>query len=126
MKWFVLRGLVLVAAVRVSALVRRLPLDRLIDRLRRVATLPEDLRRPEEFQQIVNRWYAWLPPRGMRSCLKRAYLMIDLLSRCGLHPTFHLGIQPTDRGQDGHAWLTVDGRDELGGSPEACEETFVA
>lgn len=114
------------AALRVAWLHRRLPLDQLVEGIRQVPALPHGLRKPEVFQAIVNRWYRWLPPRGLRSCLKRSYLLLDLWTRCGLQPQFHLGVRKVDGVQDGHAWLTVEGFDGGGDPEDGYQETFVA
>ena len=124
--WTGIRLTVALAALRVNWYCRRLPLDRLIERIRRVPTLPERLRRPEDFEALVNRWYRWLPPRGFRPCLKRSYILLDLWSRCGLEPKFHLGIRTNGGWRDGHAWLTVDGFDGAERPDEGYHETFVA
>ena len=97
---FVTFAVVVLASVRIAWISRKLPLDRLVDSIRQVPVLPEQFRRPEVFQAFVNRWYRWLPPRGLRSCLKRSYLLLDLWSRCGLEPEFHLGVRKAD-GFDG-------------------------
>ncbi len=114
------------AAVRVAWLSRRLPLDQLVEGLRRVPLLPHGLRNPEAFQAAVNRSYRWLPPHGLRSCLKRSYLLLDLCTRCGLRPEFHLGVRMVDGVHDGHAWVTVEGFDGLDEPENGYHETFVA
>ncbi len=124
--WISFRLMVILAALRVNRYCRRLPLDELIERIRRVPVLPESLRRPEVFVALVNYWYRWLPPRGFRPCLKRSYLLLDLWSRCGLEPKFHLGIRTGEGARDGHAWLTVEGFDEGCDAGDGYEETFVA
>ena len=124
--WVGLRLMVALAAVRVNWFCRRLPLDQLIDRIREVPALPESLRRPEVFVALVNRWYRWLPPRGFRPCLKRSYLLLDLWSRCGLEPEFHLGIRTGENSRDGHAWLTAAGFDGAENPEGEYHETFVA
>ncbi len=126
MAWVGIRLMVAFAALRVNWFCRSLPLDRLIERIRRVPTLPESLRRPEDFKALVNRWYRWLPPRGFRPCLKRSYLLLDLWSRCGLEPEFHLGIRTGESTRDGHAWLTVEGVNIEGNPENVYQETFVA
>ncbi len=118
--------LVLLAASRVAWFSRRLPLDRLLERIRQVPVLPESLQQPEVFQAIVNRWYRWLPPRGLRSCLKRSYLLLDLWTRCGLRPECHLGVRTVEGAKHGHAWLTAPGLDEGEQSEEGYEDAFVA
>ena len=123
---FVTPLVVIVAAMRVAWWCRRLPLDQLVVRIRQVPVLPESLRCPEKFQKLVNQWYRWLPPRGFRPCLKRSYLLLDLWSRCGLDPKFHLGIRTGENSREGHAWLTVEGFDGAENLEEGYEETFVA
>ena len=118
--------MLVLASLRVSRYCRRLPLDRLIERLRRVPVLPDSLRRPEDFESLVNHWYRWLPPRGYRPCLKRSYLLLDLWSRCGLEPKFHLGVSMVEGTRDGHAWLTVEGFDGAENLEDEYHETFVA
>jgi len=103
-----------------------MPLDQLVERIRRVPVLPENLRRPEVFQALVNRWYTWLPPMGLRSCLKRSYLLLDLWARCGLEPEFHLGVRTVEGVPDGHAWLTLEGFDGGENPEDGYHETFVA
>lgn len=115
-----------IAAVRVARLNRRLPLDQLVERIRQVPALPLGLRKPEAFQAAVNRWYRWVPPRGLRSCLKRSYLLLDLWTRCGLQPEFHLGVRTVDGVHDGHAWLTVEGFDGGDNPKDGYEDAFVA
>ena len=126
MVWLVSRLLVLVASVRISWLCRRLPLDQLVERIRRVPVLPESFRKPEVFQEVVNRWYGRLPPRNLRSCLKRSYLLLDLWTRCGLRPEFHLGVRTVAGAKNGHAWLTVEGFDGGGAIEDGYEDAFVA
>lgn len=126
MRPFVMHLVVVMASIRVSRLCRRLPLDQLVDRIRRVPVLPARFQRPEIFQEIVNRWYSWLPPRGLRSCLKRSYLLLDLWTRCGLHPEFHLGVRSVEGKRDGHAWLTVEDFDGADDPEDGYQETFVA
>ncbi len=101
------------AAARVSAGFRRYSLDELPARLSSVTRLPEVLRDPHLIVAIVDRALRFLPPHRMGRCLKRSLLLLDLLSRCGLEPEFHLGL-----GFDGdirlcHAWITVEGHPDL-------------
>jgi len=104
-------GLVVRAALRVWWHNSRQPLDQLVETLRTTRRLPPRLSRPAVLQDIVNRWYRWLPPRGLRSCLKRSLLLLDLWSRCGLHPEFHLGVAGEGDDREGHAWVSADGID---------------
>jgi len=117
---------VVLAVIRVSWLCRRLPLDELVDRIRRVPMLPPSLIRPDAYRALVNRWSRWLPPRGFRPCLKQSYLLLDLWSRCGLEPEFHLGVRYVDGKADGHAWLTVKGSETGFNSENGYEEAFVS
>ncbi len=117
---------VMLAAIRVTWLCRRLPLDELVERIRRVPVLPRFLRGPDAFRSLVDRWYRWLPPRGFRPCLKRSYLMLDLWSRCGMNPEFHLGVRQVDGKPDGHAWLTVEGLEIGEHNEDGYEDAFVA
>jgi len=63
---------------------------------------------------------------GLRSCLKRSYLLLDLWARCGLEPEFHLGVRTVEGDKDGHAWLTVEGFNGGENPEDGYEETFVA
>ena len=123
---FLMEGLVVFAALRVVWFNGKLPLDRLVETLRTTRELPPRLRRPEAFQGIVNRRYRWLPPYDLRACLKRSYLLLDLWSRCGLEPQFHIGLRKIDGEPDGHAWVSADGLDGGEMSSEGYKEAFVA
>jgi len=101
--------LVVLAAARSAWLYPRLPLDELIRRLGSVAPLPRPLRRPGAYRHAVNRWLRWLPPRGLRSCLRRSLILVDLWSRCGVVVEFHLGVRAGRPGDGGHAWVTAAG-----------------
>jgi len=106
--------LVALAALRVTRLYPRLPLDGVVTRLGTVSVLPRPLRDPHRIQKVVNHWLPWLPPRGLRTCLRRSLILVDLWSRCGLPVDLHLGMQPGDTGLTGHAWV---------GTPGSCGET---
>ncbi len=101
--------LVALAALRVTRLYPRLPLDGVVLRLGAVPLLPRPLRDPQRIQEAVNRWLPWLPPRGLRTCLRRSLILVDLWSRCGLPVDLHLGMQPGDAGPAGHAWVGTPG-----------------
>lgn len=99
--------LVVGSAIRLN-LAHGRPLDQLAATLRNVPLLPRPLRRPAHLMAGLEALLRWLPPRGMRSCLKRSLLQLDLLSRCGQRPRLHVGARSGAPG-DGHAWVTVDG-----------------
>ena len=123
------------AAARVAWLQRRLPLDELVVRLRAAPRFVLPLSgRPEWLLASLDRCLPLLPPRGYGRCLKRSLLLLDLWSRCGLHPRLHLGV-PLERAagrHEGHAWITVEPPEELraaalplGTSSEGYPEAFV-
>lgn len=104
-----LAAVVLVTALRVTVLWRRLPLDEAVARLRRGRRLPEALARPELVAQVVRRLAPLLPPFGIGVCLRRSLLLVHLWSRCGLHPRLQLGLAAAGAPRRrGHAWLEVD------------------
>jgi len=132
------------ASVRVAWLARRLPLDALVVRLRAVPPFAlRPLARPDWLLATLDRLLPVLPPLGHGRCLKRSLLLLDLWSRCGLHPRLHLGVrlgsplQSAGGRHEGHAWVTVvaataeaanDGPstvDGLGTSSEGYPEAFV-
>ena len=103
---------ILAASVRLARRERRLAFDALVATLRdagRARPLPRFLARPERLAGAVERLLPWLPPRGHGPCLKRALLLLELWTRCGLEVRLHLGLRPgTGRGE-AHAWLTATG-----------------
>ena len=103
---------VVVASVRVFRSYSALPLDRAVARLGTVQILPAALRDPEALEDLVNRMLPFLPPRRMRPCLKRALLLMDLLSRCGLDPRFHLGVTVEGDRRSAHAWVGCAGSED--------------
>ena len=96
---------VLRAAARVLALERDLPLPELVARLRR--TRPDFLAGidPRLVLGVAEALLPFLPPYGAGRCVKRSLLLLDLWSRAGLAPSFHLGIRAATR--SGHAWITT-------------------
>jgi hypothetical protein len=44
-----------------------------------------------------------------RSCLRRAFVLADLLARTGLRPDVRIGALRTDGAMTAHAWVEVDG-----------------
>ena len=104
----------LAAAVRLARRERRLPFDALVEELRaagRARPLPALLARPELLAGAVERLLPWLPPRGHGPCLKRALLLLELWSRCGLEVRLHLGFRAGSGAVEAHAWLTATGPD---------------
>ncbi len=98
---------------RIGRRARRLPLDELVAELRapRRHRLSPALARPELLAGTVERCLPWLPPRRFGPCLRRALLLLDLWSRCGLQPMLHLGFRPGAAELRGHAWLTARSAD---------------
>jgi hypothetical protein len=104
---------VLAAALRLARHERRLAFDTLVAELRaagRRRPLPARLAHPERLAGAAERLLAWLPPRGYGRCLKRALLLLELWSRCGLEVRLHLGFR-AEGGGEAHAWLTATGPD---------------
>lgn len=101
------------ASLRAAWWLRKLPLDQAVERLREVPTTLKPFRsRPRWLAGVADRLLPVLPPYGHGPCLKRSLLLLDLWSRCGLEPTFHLGMQHRSRpGEsrpvDLHAWVTA-------------------
>ncbi|MFV2072119.1 MAG: lasso peptide biosynthesis B2 protein [Thermoanaerobaculales bacterium] len=116
---------VLRASFRARRLYRALPLDHACRALSEVQPLPLPLRDPAGCLRLVNRLVWVLPPRGLRPCLKRSFLLLDLWSRCGLAPRFHLGVRHTADRCEGHAWVTVAGRPDLSAAEPGYTEAFV-
>jgi hypothetical protein len=96
---------VLRASARVFVLERRLSLPELVARLRRTA--PDFLVEidPLVVLGVTEALLTFLPPFGAGRCVKRSLLLLDLWSRAGLAPSFHLGIRAAAR--NGHAWVTT-------------------
>ena len=112
---------VVYAGCRLAVLERRLPLDTMVGRLRRVRRLPAALAVPGAYAAVVDRLLRWLPPhRRMGRCVKRSLLLLELLSRCGLAPTFHYGVGRDEAGvRRAHAWLGGVAPGLPTGAPEA-------
>jgi len=99
------------ASLRVAVLARRLPLDEVVARLRAEPPfVVRSLSRPEWLLASLDRLLPMLPPYGYGRCLKRSLLLLDLWSRCGLHPRLHLAAPLVRAGgrYEGHAWVTVE------------------
>jgi hypothetical protein len=112
---------VLSASIRTWWLYRRLPFDEACRALTETEPLPVPVRDPAGCRRLVNGLLPLLPPRGLRPCLKRSLLLLDLWSRCGLAPSLHLGMRRSADRREGHAWVTVAGRPDLC----ACETGYV-
>lgn len=117
---------VVVSAVRVARLARRVPMRELPERLRRVPLAASPLRRPAWLDGVALRLLPVLPPYGHGPCLKRSLLLLDLWSRCGLAPRLHLGVRPPGENPlEGHAWVTTgDPRLDHRTGPEGWEEMW--
>ncbi len=115
--WLFLLPALLAASWRVSNGFDKLSLDRLVEELAGAPLFPAVLRDPMTCRDLVDRLLPWLPPRGLRSCLKRSLLLMDLWSRCGLAPRFHLGLLDEGEARNGHAWVTVPGDEPLCSDP---------
>jgi hypothetical protein len=102
---------ILRACARVAWHTRRLRLDELAPRLRRVPTLRwHRLRDPYWLLATLDRLVRVLPPWRYGLCMRRSLLLLDLWARCGLRPVLHLGLRRGDEGvHEGHAWVTVAG-----------------
>jgi hypothetical protein len=113
------------ASLRTWWLYRRLPLDQACKALAEGQPLPPRLRDPDGYYRLVIRLMRWLPPYDLGPCIKRSLLLLDLWSRCGLEPRFHLGMRNKDEQRHGHAWITVDGRPDLSTGEMDYTEAFV-
>lgn len=102
---------VVAAAVRVARLERSRGLGALIDEIRRGGRPPLSpaLARPVWLAGTVERLLPVLPPYGYGPCLRRALVLLELWTRCGLEPTIHLGFRLQSSARDGHAWITARG-----------------
>ena len=116
---------VVAASFRARRLYRGRPLDQACRALIEVQPLPLPLRDPAGCLRLVNLLLRVLPPRGLRPCLKRSLLLLDLWSRCGLAPRLHLGVRRSVDRREGHAWVTVAGRPDLSASAPGYTEAFV-
>jgi hypothetical protein len=102
--------LVLATGWRVASLEAKLPFGELIPalRARRARPLPGWLANPAGLSETVEKLLAVLPPQRCGDCLRRALILLELWSRCGLAPTLHLGFRLEAPERDGHAWLTAE------------------
>jgi hypothetical protein len=101
--------LVLVTGWRVARLEATLSFGELIAALRARGAhpLPGWLANPAGLAETVEKLLAVLPPQRCGVCLRRALVLLDLWSCCGLEPKLHLGFRLQAPERDGHAWLTA-------------------
>jgi hypothetical protein len=62
---------------------------------------------PELTLAVLERLLPVLPPYGAGRCVKRSLFLLDLWSRAGLAPSFHLGLRRAAGERSGHAWITT-------------------
>jgi hypothetical protein len=104
---------VVAAAWRLARRDRAVGFGRLVEAQRQggVRPLPSWLARPEWLAGTLERLLPLLPPRRYGPCLKRALVLLELWTRCGLAPTLHLGFDLRSPERHGHAWLTATAAD---------------
>jgi len=103
--------LALPSVIRAAWRVRRLEpgseLPELVDRLRRVQPWRFALlNQPAYLAGCVGRVAMLLPMRGLGPCMRRSLILLDLWSRCGVNPRFHLGMAEGGADRRLHAWVT--------------------
>lgn len=103
----VLRSLAAIAraAARVSFCQRRRSLPELVSHLR--STPRGSSGDPRLALAVLERLLPVLPPFGTGRCVKRSLFLLDLWSRAGLAPSFHLGLRGAEDDRGGHAWITT-------------------
>lgn len=95
------------AVLRVRRLESGCSLPVLVDRLRKVKPWRfAFLDHPAYLEGSVGRLAALLPLHGLGPCMKRSLVLLDLWSRCGVHPRFHLGAATAGDDLRLHAWVT--------------------
>jgi hypothetical protein len=110
--FFLLAAPVVIAtARRIARREGEVPLDTLLAELRgrAAAPLPRRLARPSWLSGSVERLLPRLPPQDLGPCLRRALIVYELWSRCGLEPRLHVGLKPGTGLRDAHAWITAEG-----------------
>ena len=122
--------IVLATGWRIARLERRLGLGALVAELRRAGErpLPAGLRRPEFLAGTVEILLPVVSPRHYGPCLRRALVLLELWSRCGLQPDLHLGFGLRTPDRAGHAWLTARAADGVvlrASGPAGHQEAFV-
>lgn len=96
------------AAVRVSFHQRRRSLPDLVSSMR--STPRGSFCDPRLVLAVLEHLLPILPPYGAGRCVKRSLFLLDLWSRAGLAPSFHLGLRGTAGDRGGHAWVTTGER----------------
>jgi hypothetical protein len=91
------------AAIRVGFHHERRDLHELVEHLR---STPRGRRcDPKLDLAVLERLLPFLPPYGAGRCVKRSFFLLDLWSRAGLAPSFHLGVRGSEKHREGHAWI---------------------
>ena len=112
---FALRAAPLVWATgaRVARRDREVGFGALVAELRRARERPlaPRLANPAWLAGTLELLLPLVPPYRYGACLRRALVLLELWSRCGLEPTLHLGFRPERAPRDGHAWLTATAPD---------------
>jgi hypothetical protein len=75
---------------------------------------------------VLDRLLPFLPPYRLGRCVKRSFYLLDLWSRAGLSPSFHLGIRESGDDRRGHAWITTRTREYETYRPPDVLEAFRA
>jgi hypothetical protein len=112
------------AAVRVSFHQKRRSLPELVSNLR--STSRTSFCDPLLSLAVLERLLPLLPPYGAGRCVKRSLLLLDLWSRAGLAPSFHLGLLSAGGERFGHAWVTTRERGLETYRPPDVREAFRA
>lgn len=110
--WLILRTGLVVCGVRVA--LRLISLKRLLHWL---ACKPSPDRRGEtSLEDVVyylDRWLAIFPYHPKGNCFPRTLTLFFYARRAGLPVQFNCGVMKRDQRLEGHAWLTLNGRDFL-------------
>jgi hypothetical protein len=88
-------------------------------------TLPEEI--PQESIVHTAEFFAYLFPWiWRRRCLFRCLLVLDWARQRGIDPTLNVGVELGKQRDQGHCWLSVDGKPfcEIGGWPQRYGELF--
>lgn len=97
------------AVLRLAWLDRRHDLEELAERMTRVRPWRLAwLDNPRYLAACAQRVAGLIPGRGFGPCLERSLLLLDLWSRCGLHPRIHLGALSAGEAEHRfHAWVSL-------------------
>ncbi len=71
----------------------------------------------EDTAYYVDRWLTLFPYNPKGNCFPRALTLFLFARRAGLPVQFNCGIMKVHQHLEGHAWLTLDGREFLEPSP---------